>query len=115
MKLFYFSVKARLFEVRRNPTHIYCFLASLSPLYVVVHANPPGVDKEPDIYDGGADTDEHKPVDVDMNLVKNLLESTASQAGLSGPASNILRSMGLNFPSVPTGSRIAKQGPGMER
>lgn len=38
-----------------------------------------------------------------MNLVKHLLESTVSQGGLSGPASNLLRSMGLSFPSVPPG------------
>lgn len=54
--------------------------------------------------DAAAAAQDFKPVDVDMNLVKHLLESTASQGGLSGPASNLLRSMGLNFPSVPPGS-----------
>lgn len=53
--------------------------------------------------DSGVLTEDYKPVDVDMNLVKHLLESTVSQGGLSGPASNLLRSMGLNFPSVPPG------------
>ena len=48
--------------------------------------------------------EDYKPVDVDMNLVKHLLESTVSQGGLSGPASNLLRSMGLSFPSVPPGA-----------
>ncbi|XP_051897574.1 protein ecdysoneless homolog isoform X2 [Pristis pectinata] len=38
------------------------------------------------------------PVDVDLNLVENLLESYSSQAGLPGPASNILQSMGLRLP-----------------
>lgn len=47
--------------------------------------------------------EDYRPVDVDMNLVKHLLESTVSQGGLSGPASNLLRSMGLSFPSVPPG------------
>lgn len=47
--------------------------------------------------------EDYKPVDVDMNMVKHLLESTVSQGGLSGPASNLLRSMGLSFPSVPAG------------
>ncbi|CAM9685156.1 unnamed protein product [Pylaiella littoralis] len=47
--------------------------------------------------------EDYKPVDVDMNMVKHLLESTVSQGGLSGPASNLLRSMGLSFPSVPVG------------
>lgn len=35
------------------------------------------------------------PVDVDMNLVTNLLESYSAQAGLAGPTSNILQSMGV--------------------
>ncbi|KAM4636429.1 protein ecdysoneless homolog [Discoglossus pictus] len=38
------------------------------------------------------------PVDVDLNLVTNLLESLSSQAGLAGPASNILQSMGVHIP-----------------
>ncbi|XP_069741609.1 protein ecdysoneless homolog isoform X2 [Narcine bancroftii] len=38
------------------------------------------------------------PVDVDLNLVENLLESYSSQAGLPGPVSNILQSMGLRLP-----------------
>ncbi|XP_072138776.1 protein ecdysoneless homolog [Mobula birostris] len=38
------------------------------------------------------------PVDVDLNLVENFLESYSSQAGLPGPASNILQSMGLRLP-----------------
>ncbi|XP_048800627.1 protein ecdysoneless homolog [Lagopus muta] len=38
------------------------------------------------------------PVDVDMNLVTNLLESYSAQAGLAGPTSNILQSMGVYLP-----------------
>ncbi|XP_037659865.1 protein ecdysoneless homolog isoform X3 [Choloepus didactylus] len=38
------------------------------------------------------------PVDVDLNLVSNILESYSSQAGLAGPASNLLRSMGVQLP-----------------
>lgn len=53
--------------------------------------------------DSSTAAEDYKPVDVDMNLVKHLLESTVSQGGLSGPASNLLRSMGLSFPSVPPG------------
>ncbi|KAM8924491.1 protein ecdysoneless homolog isoform 2-T2 [Pelodytes ibericus] len=37
-------------------------------------------------------------VDVDLNLVTNLLESYSSQAGLAGPASNLLQSMGVHLP-----------------
>lgn len=38
------------------------------------------------------------PVDVDLNLVSNILESYNSQAGLAGPASNLLQSMGVWLP-----------------
>lgn len=51
-----------------------------------------------------------RPVDVDVNLVKHLLESSASQGGFSGPATNILHSMGLTFPSMPPPS--ASKGAG---
>uniref|UniRef100_A0A7N4PG54 Ecdysoneless cell cycle regulator n=1 Tax=Sarcophilus harrisii TaxID=9305 RepID=A0A7N4PG54_SARHA len=39
-----------------------------------------------------------EPVDVDLNLVSNILESYHSQAGLAGPASNLLQSMGVQLP-----------------
>lgn len=48
--------------------------------------------------DSEAEDAELTPVDVDMNLVANLLESYSAQAGLSGPASNILHSMGVYLP-----------------
>lgn len=38
------------------------------------------------------------PVDIDVNLVTNLLESYNAQVGLPGPASNILQSMGVCLP-----------------
>ena len=41
---------------------------------------------------------ELRPVDIDFNLVKNLLESYASQDGGAGPTSNILQSMGIKLP-----------------
>ncbi|KAI1496022.1 SGT1-domain-containing protein [Biscogniauxia marginata] len=37
-------------------------------------------------------------VDIDYNLAKNLLESFKSQAGMAGPASNILGMMGMQLP-----------------
>ncbi|NXM76189.1 ECD protein, partial [Serilophus lunatus] len=46
----------------------------------------------------GAGDTELAPVDVDMNLVANLLESYSAQAGLAGPTSNILQSMGVYLP-----------------
>ena len=39
-----------------------------------------------------------KPVDIDFNLVKNLLESYTCQEGGAGPTSNILQSMGIKMP-----------------
>ncbi|XP_058254507.1 protein ecdysoneless homolog isoform X2 [Hemibagrus wyckioides] len=42
--------------------------------------------------------DDLQPLDVDINLVTNLLESLSSQAGLAGPASNLLHSLGLRLP-----------------
>ena len=39
-----------------------------------------------------------RPVDLDLNLVRNLLSSYSSQQGLSGPASNLLGSMGIQLP-----------------
>ncbi|XP_032551375.1 protein ecdysoneless homolog [Chiroxiphia lanceolata] len=46
----------------------------------------------------GAEDPDLAPVDVDMNLVANLLESYSAQAGLAGPTSNILQSMGVYLP-----------------
>ena len=40
-----------------------------------------------------------KPVDIDLNLVQNFLESYSSQDGMPGPVSNILNSMGISLPS----------------
>ncbi|XP_048864511.1 protein ecdysoneless homolog isoform X2 [Brienomyrus brachyistius] len=42
--------------------------------------------------------DEIQPLNVDLNLVANLLESLSSQAGLAGPASSLLQSMGVHLP-----------------
>eukprot|EP00268_Persea_americana_P032851 TRINITY_DN3244_c1_g2_i3.p1 TRINITY_DN3244_c1_g2~~TRINITY_DN3244_c1_g2_i3.p1 ORF type:complete len:668 (-),score=166.30 TRINITY_DN3244_c1_g2_i3:548-2551(-) len=45
------------------------------------------------------DTEEElTPVDVDVNLVKSLLDSVSSQQGLPGPATNLLGLMGFNLP-----------------
>ncbi|KAM6266022.1 protein ecdysoneless homolog [Porphyrio hochstetteri] len=48
--------------------------------------------------ESGAEDTELTPLDVDMNLVANLLESYSAQAGLAGPTSNILQSMGVHLP-----------------
>ena len=44
------------------------------------------------------DDDDFQPIDVDLNAVKNLLQSYNAQQGLAGPASNILSSMGVHMP-----------------
>ncbi|NWY05545.1 ECD protein, partial [Nothoprocta ornata] len=49
-------------------------------------------------HDSEAEDPELTPIDVDMNLMDNILESYNAQAGLAGPASNILRSMGVHLP-----------------
>lgn len=42
--------------------------------------------------------DDFSPVDVDVNLVKSILDSLSSQQGLPGPASNLLGLMGVQLP-----------------
>ncbi|XP_038847863.1 protein ecdysoneless homolog isoform X1 [Salvelinus namaycush] len=46
----------------------------------------------------GEDEEEIQPLNIDLNLVTNLLESLSSQAGLAGPASNLLHSLGIHLP-----------------
>uniref|UniRef100_A0A8C6LZB1 Ecdysoneless cell cycle regulator n=1 Tax=Nothobranchius furzeri TaxID=105023 RepID=A0A8C6LZB1_NOTFU len=46
----------------------------------------------------GMEAEDIQPLDIDVNLVTNLLESLSSQAGLAGPASNLLQSLGLHLP-----------------
>ncbi|XP_054838524.1 protein ecdysoneless homolog isoform X2 [Eublepharis macularius] len=48
--------------------------------------------------DFGAEAADLTPVDIDLNLVSNLLQSYNAQVGLAGPASNILQSMGVRLP-----------------
>ncbi|KAK9112928.1 hypothetical protein Scep_020447 [Stephania cephalantha] len=54
-------------------------------------------DKGKSIVDEEMDED-FSPVDVDVNLVKSLLDSFSSQQGLPGPASNLLGLMGIQLP-----------------
>ena len=42
--------------------------------------------------------DDFRPVNVDVNVVKNTLESFHAQRGLAGPATNILKGMGVVLP-----------------
>jgi len=43
--------------------------------------------------------DDFRPVNIDMNAVKNLLHSYEAQQGHAGPTSNILSGMGMHLPS----------------
>jgi hypothetical protein len=49
------------------------------------------------VYDEESESGDDE-VDIDYNLAKNLLESFKGQAGLAGPASNILGMLGINLP-----------------
>lgn len=60
--------------------------------------HPSTKDNSP-MHGGSEDAEEEiQPLDVDLNLVTNLLESLSCQAGLAGPASNLLQSLGLHLP-----------------
>ena len=55
--------------------------------------------------EGEADeVEDIRPVDLDLNLVKNLLASYSAQQGLAGPVSNLLGSMGLSLPDDQDGA-----------
>ncbi|KAG7284131.1 hypothetical protein NEMBOFW57_010492 [Staphylotrichum longicolle] len=54
----------------------------------------PAAPKEDDEEEEGSDD----AVDIDYNLAKNLLESFKSQAGMAGPAGNLLGLMGMSLP-----------------
>ncbi|RZC37469.1 SGT1 -like ecdysoneless [Asbolus verrucosus] len=47
--------------------------------------------------DGFDDIENFKPVDIDMNALKNILESYRSQLGEAGPSSNMLGPMGIHL------------------
>ena len=44
---------------------------------------------------GGKGNRDEQELDIDLNLVTNALESYSSQLGLTGPVSNILKSLGI--------------------
>ncbi|KAF7465981.1 protein ecdysoneless homolog isoform X2 [Marmota monax] len=60
--------------------------------------------------DSGAGDSVMEPVDIDLNLVSNILESYSSQAGLAGPASNLLQSMGVQLPDNSDHRATSKPG-----
>ncbi|KAI0414595.1 SGT1 protein-domain-containing protein [Xylaria grammica] len=62
----------------------------------VVHKGK-GKGKGKDAEEAGGESDDDE-VNIDYNLAKNLLESFKSQAGLAGPAGNLLGIMGMKLP-----------------
>ncbi|KAF2717367.1 SGT1-domain-containing protein, partial [Polychaeton citri CBS 116435] len=56
------------------------------------------VDEEFGPGDGELSSDDDDFNDVDLGLAKNMLESFKGQAGLAGPAGNLMRAMGVNMP-----------------
>lgn len=49
----------------------------------------------------GADSDEPRPVNLDLNLVKNILASFHAQEGLPGPATGLLAGLGVGGFKLP--------------
>lgn len=47
--------------------------------------------------DSFEDIEDFRPVDIDMNALKNILESYQSQMGSAGPSSNLLGPMGVHL------------------
>ena len=48
--------------------------------------------------DGELSSDDEEFNDVDLGLARNMLESFKGQAGMGGPAGNLMRAMGVNMP-----------------
>ncbi|KAL1583299.1 hypothetical protein WHR41_07905 [Cladosporium halotolerans] len=48
--------------------------------------------------DGELSSDDEDYNDVDLGLAQNMLEAFKGQAGMSGPAGNMMRAMGVNLP-----------------
>ncbi|KAJ7514822.1 hypothetical protein O6H91_23G061000 [Diphasiastrum complanatum] len=71
---------------------------SLAKTFARVEDMPSTSSQCRDIEEADGDTENLGPVDVNFNLVKNMLESYASQHGMPGPASNLLGAMGLQLP-----------------
>jgi hypothetical protein len=44
------------------------------------------------------DDDDAELLDEDYNLAENMLKAFKGQAGLAGPAGNMMRAMGIQFP-----------------
>lgn len=55
------------------------------------------------------DIESFKPVDIDMTVLKNMLESYESQMGAPGPATNLLGPMGVHLESSSSSSKTEEK------
>ncbi|KAF6736348.1 ecdysoneless-like protein [Oryzias melastigma] len=62
-------------------------------------SEPSSENAAPHSPEGGASEEDFQPLNLDVNLMANLLESLSCQAGLAGPASNLLQSLGVHLPA----------------
>lgn len=62
------------------------------------HGDEESADEEVGPGDGELSSDDEEFNDVDLGLAKNMLESFKGQAGMAGPAGNLMRSLGVNMP-----------------
>jgi hypothetical protein len=54
------------------------------------------------------DGDDLAPINLNLNLVKNLLDSYEAQHGEAGPVSNLLGSLGIRLPSASSSAAASK-------
>jgi hypothetical protein len=57
-----------------------------------------GADEEFGPADGELSSDDEEFNDVDLGLAKNMLESFKGEAGVAGPAGNLMKALGVNMP-----------------
>ena len=57
------------------------------------------------------EADSDKEIGIDFNLAKNLLESFKSQAGMAGPAGNLMGMMGFHLPRDEEDTASTKEAP----
>ncbi|KAK0724777.1 SGT1 protein-domain-containing protein [Lasiosphaeris hirsuta] len=97
-------------EIRKLMAQMESELNKHGALSLEQPSNPPPTilakaGKDKGISAAGEDVEKHldnegedEAVDIDYNLAKNLLESFKSQAGMAGPAGNLLGLMGVSLP-----------------
>lgn len=67
-------------------------------------------DLDSDADDIDDEDDDFRPVNVDLNTVKNLMDSYSAQGGAAGPTTNILSSMSVKLPPPSEGKGTGGRG-----